>query len=73
MLYTCESAALCAVKLHQYLPPAFPPKNYVLLKIETPECDFITIEEHFFEDENWIKNKRITQKIGDQFVTEINF
>lgn len=73
MLYTCESTALCAVELHQYIPPAFHPKNYVLLKIEIPKNDVLTIDKTFFINENWIDNKHITQSIGDQFVNENKF
>lgn len=73
MLYTSDSPALCAVEIHQYLPPAFPPKNYSMLKIEIPPCEPILIEEDFFNSENWIKNLATTQAIGDQFIQQNEF
>lgn len=70
MLYTSDSPALCAVEIHQYIPPSFPPKNYVLLEIELPKCDILTLEDAFFKDENWIEHKTVTQSIGDRFVQQ---
>jgi len=70
MQYTCESSALCAVEIHQYVPPSFPPKNYSMLEIEIPNCKVLTINEDFFANENWIKDNAITQAIGDYFIKE---
>jgi len=70
MLYTSDSPALCAVEIHQYIPPSFPPKNYALLEIELPDCQILTVEEAFFTNENWIELQTITQSIGDKFVQQ---
>lgn len=68
MLYTAESPALCAVELHQYLPPFYFPKDYSLITIELPETEILQIEDDFFEDGSWIDHQFATQSIGDYFI-----
>ncbi|WP_430410119.1 RES family NAD+ phosphorylase [Kordia sp.] len=68
MLYTSDSPALCAVEIHQYLPPSFIPVDYSLLKIEIPDEDHLLIDEAFFEDKVWIDQLAITQRFGDFFI-----
>ncbi|MEM6718440.1 MAG: RES family NAD+ phosphorylase [Bacteroidota bacterium] len=70
MLYTSESPALCAVEIHQYLPPAFIPRNYSLLKIEIPDDNHLQIDTAFFSTEKWIDKVGITQSLGDFFIEE---
>ena len=73
MLYTSDSPALCAVEIHQYIPPSFPPQNYSLLEIEIPNCEILTLEEAFFKNQNWIEQKTITQSTGDEFVQQNDY
>ncbi|WP_046755032.1 RES family NAD+ phosphorylase [Kordia jejudonensis] len=68
MLYTSDSPALCAVEIHQYLPPSFIPKNYSLLQIEVPDVEHLLVEDTFFKDEQWIDQLLVTQKFGDFFI-----
>jgi len=70
MLYTSDSPALCAVEIHQYIPPSFQPKNYSILEIKLPDCKILTLGKEFFANEYWIVNKNITQSMGDQFVKQ---
>lgn len=70
MLYTSDSPALCAVELHQYLPPSFIPENYSLLRIEIPDEDYLVVDESFFDSEKWIEEVTITQTLGDFFIQE---
>lgn len=73
MLYTSDSPALCAVEIHQYVSPSFPPRHYSLLEITIPPCKPLQIEEAFFENGNWISNINTTQAIGDSFVEESKY
>lgn len=73
MLYTSASPALCAVEMHQYIPPSFPPKNHSLLEIEILKRKIFTVEEAFFANEDWMKNIAITQAIGNQFIQQNDF
>lgn len=70
MLYTSNSPALCAVEIHQYLPPSFIPKNYSLLKIEIPDDNHLLIDAAFFDNEHWIDEVTITQSLGDFFIQQ---
>ena len=73
MLYTSDSPALCAVEIHQYLPPSFVPKQYSLLQIEIPDEDILLVDASFFESEKWIDEISITQTLGDFFIQENKF
>jgi RES domain-containing protein len=70
MVYTSESPALCAVEMHQYLPPSFPPMGYTLLEIEIPDTEPLVIGNSFFENVSWIGNLRNSQSLGDYFIRE---
>lgn len=68
MLYTAENIALCALEIHQYIPPSYPPLNYSLIEIEVPEVDFLIIDKDFFKEPNWIDEIQTTQNLGDYFI-----
>ncbi len=73
MLYTSDSPALCAVEIHQYVPPTFTPLQYALLAIEIPTCKPLLIDEEFFEEANCIMDLATTQAMGDYFINENEF
>lgn len=73
MLYTSESPALCAVEIHQYIPPSFIPLNYSLIEIEIPDTEPLLVDEAFFKEKKWIDDLKTTQAIGDYFVDKNEF
>ena len=69
LIYTAESVALCAVELHQYVPPTSAPSAYCIQEVELPDVAYLSIDDGFYT-ENWISDKASTQKLGDFFVSE---
>ncbi|MGB0949941.1 MAG: RES family NAD+ phosphorylase, partial [Marinirhabdus sp.] len=72
MLYTAESAALCAVELNKAYSPYSKLLNYYLLEIETPNQKPLLIDAAFYE-EDWINNIQTSKLLGDFFVNENEF
>ena len=70
MLYTSDTPALCAVEMHQYIPPSFVPLEYSILKIEIPDVEPLLVDDAFFKDPTWINDIKTTQSIGDYFINE---
>lgn len=67
MLYTAESAALCAVELYSYVPPSSPPLDYWLQMIVIPDVDIAEVDPGFYQTD-WIDQKNESQAIGDEFI-----
>lgn len=67
MLYTAESAALCAVELYSYVPPSSPPLDYWLQMIDLADVDIEEVDPGFYKAD-WIDNKCKSQAIGDAFI-----
>ena len=72
MLYTAESAALCAVELSKVYNPYSKIHKYYLLEIEIPNNEPLIIDESFY-DENWTHNIHISKSLGDYFISENEF
>lgn len=72
MLYTAESAALCAVELSKVYNPYSKIHKYYLLEIEIPNNEPLIIDESFY-DENWTHNIHISKSLGDYFINENEF
>ena len=73
MLYTSESAALCALEIHEHLPPNCIPDNYRLLEIEIPDDELLYVDDDFFEDQDWVDDIATTQAIGNYFIKNTEF
>lgn len=71
MLYTCESPALCALELHQYVKPGTAPTDYYLIEMEVPDTEPLTVENNFFKT-NWMEDIYPSQLIGDYFIHSSN-
>lgn len=72
MLYTAESAALCAVELYSYVPPSSPPLDYWLQIIVLPDVEIAEVDPGFYQTV-WVdlkmRAKRLVMSLSDQINT----
>lgn len=72
MLYTSESAALCAVELSKVYNPYSKIHNYFLIEIQVPDTKQLTIDDSFYKGD-WINDIQTSKSLGDYFITKNEF
>ncbi len=73
MLYTAESAALCAVELSKVFNPNTAIANYFLIEIKMPKFEPLEIDNEFYDNDYWTKDVALSQSLGDYFINENEF